>query len=346
MFFGDYDWQPDKLIMALNPSSKESSMSEKTDLWELTFKEFYKSEESVVTENNNNTGNDNTINNKTETPLQKYIPNSDSDLKRRLPTVLIIGFSKCGTHALRTFLSLHPRLVVHDVELGFFDSQYEKGLEWYRQQMPLSYSNQITIEKTPAYIQSNEALKRIHGVNPDAKLIILVRHPLVRVQSHYAREVWQNKDFNKTLTQYINDLKMTSLLRMGSFAPYIRGVYDCFKKDQVLILDGELLIRKPTPVLQECEKFLGIEHLFRSDFFVFDKEKGFNCINTSLPFFKALIERNVKMKMETGCFTGAKGRPHPDLSKSMQQRLIKLFRPTTEDLFDILGRRLNWDGFK
>lgn len=78
--------------------------------------------------------------------------------KRRLPQALIIGVRKCGTRALLEMLYLHPRVQKAAGEVHFFDrdENYARGLEWYRQQMPLSYPNQVTIEKSPSYFVTPE----------------------------------------------------------------------------------------------------------------------------------------------------------------------------------------------
>lgn len=46
-------------------------------------------------------------------------------------------------------------------EVHFFDRDvnYNKGLEWYRMQMPHSYPGQITIEKSPSYFVTPEVCK-------------------------------------------------------------------------------------------------------------------------------------------------------------------------------------------
>ncbi|GFR79063.1 LOW QUALITY PROTEIN: heparan sulfate glucosamine 3-O-sulfotransferase 3A1 [Elysia marginata] len=79
----------------------------------------------------------------------------------RFPKALIIGFSKCGTAALRTFLTIHPDVVSPIPEIRYFTFYFSNGPEWYRRQMPPSTAEQLTIEKSPFYIMSNESLRRI-----------------------------------------------------------------------------------------------------------------------------------------------------------------------------------------
>lgn len=77
---------------------------------------------------------------------------------RRLPQAIIVGVRKCGTRALLEMLYLHPMVQKAAGEVHFFDrdTNYNKGLEWYRMQMPHSYQGQITIEKSPSYFVTAE----------------------------------------------------------------------------------------------------------------------------------------------------------------------------------------------
>lgn len=77
---------------------------------------------------------------------------------RRLPQAIIMGVRKCGTRALLEMLYLHPMVQKASGEVHFFDrdENYNKGLEWYRMQMPHSYPGQITIEKSPSYFVTPE----------------------------------------------------------------------------------------------------------------------------------------------------------------------------------------------
>lgn len=74
-------------------------------------------------------------------------------------------------------------------EVHFFDddSKYNLGYEWYRRQMPYSYSEQITIEKSPAYFVTETVPERIYAMNSSIKLILMVRDPVTRLISDYAQ---------------------------------------------------------------------------------------------------------------------------------------------------------------
>lgn len=93
-----------------------------------------------------------------------------ADSERRLPEAIIIGVRKCGTRALLAFSGLNPRVITAEREVHYFDRNYKNGPEWYRNQMPYSTSNQITMEKTPGYFINTLAPMRIKAFNPNVKV--------------------------------------------------------------------------------------------------------------------------------------------------------------------------------
>uniref|UniRef100_A0A671RAS7 Sulfotransferase n=1 Tax=Sinocyclocheilus anshuiensis TaxID=1608454 RepID=A0A671RAS7_9TELE len=96
---------------------------------------------------------------------------------KKLPQAIIIGVKKGGTRALLEFLRLHPDIRAVGAEPHFFDRNYEKGLEWYRELMPKTEEGQLTMEKTPSYFVTKEVPGRIHAMSKDTKLIVVVRDP-------------------------------------------------------------------------------------------------------------------------------------------------------------------------
>ena len=127
-------------------------------------------EESSIRSNNNNN-------------------NNQSSIQRRLPRLLIIGVRKGGTRALLEMLNLHPKIAMVPVEVHFFDKidNYQRGLDWYRSQMPPSDDGQLTVEKSPSYYVTPEVPERVWAMNPHVQLILIVRDPVTRLLSDFAQ---------------------------------------------------------------------------------------------------------------------------------------------------------------
>ncbi len=81
-----------------------------------------------------------------------------------------------------------------------------------------SNQHQITMEKTPAYFVDPTAAERVFKLNPNMKLIVIVRDPVTRAVSHYLHakvnkgNYWANE---MSRNQSITDKEMLrSLLYM------------------------------------------------------------------------------------------------------------------------------------
>ena len=88
--------------------------------------------------------------------LHNHYPESSASLARgarlrtkRLPQCVLIGVRKGGTRALLDMLNLHTSIRVANFEVHFFDNDtnYNRGLDWYREQMPPTNPWKIALEK-------------------------------------------------------------------------------------------------------------------------------------------------------------------------------------------------------
>ncbi|GFN87672.1 hypothetical protein PoB_001417800 [Plakobranchus ocellatus] len=280
---------------------------------------------------------DNWIQRKQDATLS--LSNPDSVQQRRFPKCLIIGFSKCGTTALRGFLTLHPDLVSPMRELRYFTLHYDKGPEWYRSQMPLSTESQITIEKSAGYITTRESLKQIHSFNSSIKLIVMIRDPITRLQSEYARCVSHKTSKRPSFKAWCGgNGNSSTVLRLADYASHLNIVYDLFPRQQVLVLSEEILEERPLDILQEVGTFLGLKPAFSKSDLLYNEQKRFYCFNTSSPKYTKVLASTV-LNEETGCFGRHKGRPHPPIDREFFHKLLKVIRPYNQRLFRLIAGR-------
>ncbi|KAI0229258.1 Heparan sulfate glucosamine 3-O-sulfotransferase 1, partial [Lamellibrachia satsuma] len=143
-------------------------------------------------------------------------------LQRRLPQCIIVGAKKCGTRALIVYLALHPDVVTAPREINYFDHYFDRGLEWYRSQLPLSRHNQTTIEKTPNYFLNREAPSRIHAMNATIKIVLTVRDPVARSVSDWLQYCRKHKfDIEMCRTYEGSDI-LTPSGQINRNSPFIR----------------------------------------------------------------------------------------------------------------------------
>ena len=266
----------------------------------------------------------------------------------RPPKCLIVGFSKCGTDALKGFLSLHPDIVAPLREVDFFTNYYVKGLDWYREQMPPSWVSQVTIEKTPEYILTREVLHRIHEYNSSMRLIVMIRDPIVRLQSLYLHDLVHKPEYSKdtTFKEWCGGRAHTAhVASIVDYATHIRDAFDIFSRRQVLVQSEEDLEESPIKVLRTVESFLCLRRAFSTDNIVYNEKKGFYCFNMTTSTF-AKASQSVHMNENTGCFRKAKGRPHSKIEPRLYRELVEFIRPYNQRLFELLGRTITWENFK
>ncbi|XP_053556869.1 heparan sulfate glucosamine 3-O-sulfotransferase 1 [Bombina bombina] len=256
--------------------------------------------------------------------------------RQYLPHTIIIGVRKGGTRALLEMLSLHSDISAAESEIHFFDweDQYAKGLQWYIGQMPLSYSHQLTVEKTPAYFTSAKVPERIYNMNSTIRLLLILRDPIERVLSDYTQVYYNHKQKNKTYPP-VEDLLLKNGELNTDYKAINRSLYYTFMENwlnyfpikNIHIVDGDCLIRDPFPEIQKVERFLNLSPKINASNFYFNKTKGFYCLRDS---------------GRDRCLHESKGRAHPQISSLLLKKLQEYFYEPNKKFFELVGKTFNW----
>ncbi|KAI5716933.1 hypothetical protein M8J76_014802 [Diaphorina citri] len=245
--------------------------------------------------------------------------------KRRLPQALIIGVRKCGTRALLEMLYLHPRIQKAAGEVHYFDrdENYARGLEWYRRQMPPSYAEQVTIEKSPSYFVTPEAPERIRAMNASIRLLVIVRDPVTRAISDYTQ---LKIHAAATSPGPVKRFEQLALRENGEINENYRPIA-VFPKEQILIVNGDRLIEDPVPELQRIERFLNLEPHINHDNFYFNHTKGFYCLKDNS------MER---------CLRESKGRKHVRVHPKVISKMRQYFNFHNQLFYDLVDENFDW----
>ncbi|XP_071499558.1 heparan sulfate glucosamine 3-O-sulfotransferase 5-like [Diadema antillarum] len=261
------------------------------------------------------------------------------DCRRRLPTVIGIGAMKCGAAALSFFLEAHPYIVhSHPIEVRFWNKHFLRGMEWYREQMPISSKYQVTMEKTPEYIRySNISGMMKKLMPPTTKFILVVRDPFTRAVSNYVHHLtisgmdkMSRSTFESSVLSEHGGIVQTSnwAIRGGMYSIFFRKWLADFPLERFIVIDGDQFQTNPVPILQEVEAFLGIPRFFDESSVFFDHEKGFYCRTHEDPAKR--------------CLGHDKGRPHPIIDRQVEERVRAFFRPYNADFESMVGKKFNW----
>lgn len=104
----------------------------------------------------------------------------------RMPDLLIVGAPKSGTTTLTHWLRDHPQVAFSEKkELEFFDLRFERGLDWYLEQLPSDPGDRLVVEATPTYLSDALAPARIAECLPGARFVAVLREPVARAWSQY-----------------------------------------------------------------------------------------------------------------------------------------------------------------
>lgn len=197
--------------------------------------------------------------------------------ERKRIDFFIAGVQKAGTTALDALLREHPHLQMARVkEAHFFDNgrvdwsapNYGKlhaDFDWGARQA-------LRGEATPIYTYWPDALERIHRYNPEARLIVALRHPTFRAFSH-----WRMETARGTETHSFGEAIRTGRARVqGSpggvhrvFSYVERGSYDqqvarllgLFPASQACFLRTDHLFSQPQVTLARVQAFLGVDRV-------------------------------------------------------------------------------------
>lgn len=212
------------------------------------------------------------------------------------PDYLLIGTKRGGTTSMARWLLDHPdvRGLYPAVERRkgayYFDVNYERGCEWYRSHFPIRLIHetrgrmrgrrQMIGDATPYYLHHPHAPARARRQVPDAKIIVLLRHPVDRAFGHWAertRNGVEQLSFTDALAAETERLageeqRMIDDPSYVSFAHqhwsyvdqgrYVRGLRrwaEAYPADQLLVLRSEDLYTDPASVYGQTLEFLGLD---------------------------------------------------------------------------------------
>ena len=257
-----------------------------------------------------------------------------------LPDFIIFGVSRSGTTSLYQYLAQHPNIEPCVIkEPRFFDMYYDRGINWYRMNFPsiwkkfaatkLKHKKFLTGEASGAYLQNPHAPRRIHNLNPNMKLILLMRNPIDRAFSHYKRKVKNGSEklsFEEVIEQEQSRIKgemermendenyyspiyhSLAYLTTGLYAIRLKRWLKYFSLKQILILENSELQREPEKVYDKTIEFLGLPKWKLSNFRKFSKQ-------------------DLKL----------------DMDPQTRKKLLEFCKPHNEELYSLIGRRFDWD---
>lgn len=197
-----------------------------------------------------------------------------------LPDVVIAGAAKCGTTALAVALDGHkdfgvgtekePRFFT-DLEPTFcgplseaFNRTLIRSAEHYAANFD-HVGKSRTVDASTDYLNHPQSARAIHEANPDARIIIGIRHPVHRAWSehlHLKRVEAEHHTFDEALRleeerRRAGWVPLFAHVERSRYAEGVGAFLADFGRGQVFVYRHEDLVADPEEVLRELSLFLG-----------------------------------------------------------------------------------------
>jgi Sulfotransferase family len=145
----------------------------------------------------------------------------------RVPDFFIVGHHKCGTTALYEMLRRHPQIYMPDVKEPWFFARdlglrfqpadpLPETLEQYLTLFAAARPEQRVGEATPSYLLSRTAAANIAEVQPDARIIAILREPASFLRSLHLASV---RNHAETETDLRKAMALEGMRRRGKAIP-------------------------------------------------------------------------------------------------------------------------------
>ncbi len=224
-----------------------------------------------------------------------------------LPNFIVVGAAKAGTTSIYQYLSQHPEVYLSPIkETNYFAKDipldkirkdyYKEGeldvekyvngdlseqihiafvSEWdHYQKLYKNVKGQKAIgEISNSYLHSEVAAREIYAVNPDMKIIMILRDPIKRAFSHYKMtlRIGLVKDsfYEEVQRDYAareKGFRVSHLyVEMGMYADQVSRYLEVFPREQVRIYLFDDLRVDAAALMDDMIRFLGVDPTERVD---------------------------------------------------------------------------------
>jgi Sulfotransferase family len=205
-----------------------------------------------------------------------------------VPEFFVVGHHKCGTSALYEMLRSHPQIYMPDVKETWYFSPELRSIEQRRGHVarPETLDEYLSLfdgaqpgqrvgENSPAYLMSSTAAARIAELQPNARIIAILREPASFLRSFHLQclrnHVETEKDFGKALaleparregkriprhSQRPHELLYSDHVR---YVTQLKSYEAVFPRERILVLIYEDFRRDNEATMRQVLSFLDVD---------------------------------------------------------------------------------------
>lgn len=258
--------------------------------------------------------------------------------KGKYPDFLIVGFQKCGTTALVSYLSQHHDIFIPKLEIHYYEKTSFKNLDWYKSHFK---SGKINGEKSPSYVFH---AKEIFKDNPNVKLIFLFRNPVKRAYSEYWMNIINGTE-TRPFEKSVFDSKK-NYIKTGLYSNYVTEFLKYFDNSQMMFIISENFYTNRIKITQDVFSFIGVKNIRIKK--MRDVYKGglpkYDCLtkltgilssymwNTHNSCLFFLIKRIIPFLTLIN-----KKKGYPEINIEIENKLKEYFKPYNNELKELLN---------
>lgn len=297
------------------------------------------------------------------------------------PNLIIPGAGKSGTSSLHRYLNQHPDIYMSakkEPAYFFKDELYQKETEWYSKLFEPGKNCKYRGESSTYYFKYQPSLERMKKDLENPKFIILLRHPIKRIISHYFW-LWgkglEFRSFRKAVEYDMNEefrpgynikKHYKCYIQNSFYYKWIKNYSDFFGRENIYIVTNEMMKKNPLETVNSCFSFLGLKQMENIDitlhnesihrnvplwdkyilhllFTVNDRNLFFKTKEKIIPEFLKKNYWKLHNKITQNRFLNKK----PDISKEDYQWLFNLLKDDVKQLKSFLNYNFDeWEDFK
>jgi hypothetical protein len=176
------------------------------------------------------------------------------------PNFLYIGTAKAGSTWIYEVLREHPEVFVPKAkDVQFFDSNYDKGFDWYLSLFQIGMGKKAIGELSHNYFLSAQAAVRIAEHLPDVRLFCSLREPVEQISSNFLQRKAQSTDKSLSFRDFA---RQEDVLKACDYYHNLLPFYRIFPRDRILVLFFDELKQDPALFIRRIYDFLEIDPAF------------------------------------------------------------------------------------
>jgi sulfotransferase family protein len=265
--------------------------------------------------------------------------------------LIVPGFGKSGTSSLHEYLALHPEICMSDPKEPNFHvgANWQRGEDWYNSLFhDAGRARRWYGESSTAYSVWEPAMERIKKCLHQPRFIVMLRHPVERLISHY-KSFWARNVESRPLLRAVQEEEekgfhpdspvpgviYTPYRRLSHYSYFCPVMEQIFGRENILYLNSGELSKDPQRALNKCFRFLCLrEHVIDREIRE-NKSEGkliqrtFGLKTLLKPFPRSFLDRidpGSRMRFWVRRTLGQKKRRPPEISTSDKEKLAQMLK--------------------